>query len=143
MEIGMKIYYELQTGNVILNTGERAGSVVPTTREQDFAAFKALNERVPDSVGVIKLEYRQHAQDFLNATGYRVDPKTEKLEFSYEPINVDPPTEPVYQKPLTQQITELSAELSSTQREAADTQLALAELYEKVLAGQQPAGEVK
>lgn len=64
MEIGMKIYYELKTGNVIFNTGERIGIVAPTTREQDFESYKLLAERVPETVGLIELEYRQHAQDF-------------------------------------------------------------------------------
>lgn len=102
MQIGMKIYYELATGNVILNTGERAGNVVGTTREQDFASYKLLNEWVPERVGVIKLEYQQHRQDFLNATRYRVNPETKELEFSYELINTEEPSEQVYQKPLTE-----------------------------------------
>ncbi|MEK3682499.1 hypothetical protein [Paenibacillus sp. FSL R10-2736] len=107
MNIGMKIYYELATGNVILNTGERSGNVVTTTWEQDFAAYQVLNERVPETIGVIKLEYRQHSEDFMHATGYRVNLETEELEFSFEPINRELPTEPMYQKPLTEQIVTL------------------------------------
>lgn len=107
MNIGMKIYYELATGNVILNTGERSGDVVTTTCEQDFAAYQVLNERVPETIGVIKLEYRQHSEDFMHATGYRVNLETEELEFSFEPINPEQHTEPVYQKPLTEQIATL------------------------------------
>ncbi|MNF04023.1 hypothetical protein D3C80_2034490 [compost metagenome] len=62
---------------------------------------------MPESVGLLELEYRQHAQDFLSATGYRVNLETKELEFSYNPINVDDPAEPVYQRPLTEQIASL------------------------------------
>ena len=34
MQIGRRIYYDKTTGNVILDTGEREGHVVPTTVEQ-------------------------------------------------------------------------------------------------------------
>jgi hypothetical protein len=106
MEIGMKVYYEKETGNVIINTGERIGNVVATTWAQDFASYKVLNERVPETVGVIELEYRQYAQEFNESTGYRVNPDTELLEFSYGD-NPDEPGEPVYQQPLTEQISAL------------------------------------
>ncbi|WP_438497187.1 hypothetical protein [Paenibacillus sp. IHBB 3054] len=146
MEIGTKIYYDKATGNVILNTGERAGAVVKTTREQDFASYKVLSERVEETVGLIELEYGQYATEFLESRGrIRVNPETEELEFFYGPL--DPVETPVYQKPLTEQIKDLTTELSSTQMaladnyeqllsaqtEAVSAQLALTELYELVL----------
>lgn len=157
MKIGMKIYYEKSSGNIILNIGECSGNYTETTKEQDFASYQILAARVPESVGLIELQYGQADQIFQNATGYRVNPETEELEFSYDPIVMDPPTPPVYQKPLTEQIADLSAELSSTQlaltenyeelqatrQEAAEAQLALTELYELVLAGQSTGGGEK
>ncbi|OKP67562.1 hypothetical protein A3842_28070 [Paenibacillus sp. P3E] len=109
MEIGMKVYFEKETGNVIFNTGERAGSVIPTTREQDFSFYKALAERVAETVGVIELTYRQYAYEFSEAIGYRVNPETKELEFAYLDPNADPgtPVEPVYQKPITDQFSAL------------------------------------
>ncbi|WP_063848060.1 hypothetical protein NYE80_30945 [Paenibacillus sp. FSL H7-0357] len=149
MEIGRKIYFDKATGNVILDTGEMVGDVVKTTREQDFASFKVLNERVEETVGMIELEFGQYNVEFRESWGrFRVNLETEELEFLYtNPEAPEEPTEPVYQKPLTEQIKDLTTELSSTQmaladnyeqllsaqKEAVSAQLALTELYELVL----------
>ena len=128
-QIGRRIYYELSTGNVILDTGERSGYVVETTIEQDFETYRALAERVPETVGWIQLEYGQYAQDFAACSGYRVDVsgETPTLVFSYPDPN-QPEAPPVYQKPLSVQIEELRAE-NLTAFEA------IAELYEMMIAG--------
>lgn len=108
MKIGRKIYYDLATGNVIVDTGERSGSVVPTTVEQDFQSYAALAERVPETVGVLELEYGQYAQDFAACNGYRVDVSgaEPELVFSY-PDPEDPDAPPVYQKPLSEEVAEV------------------------------------
>jgi hypothetical protein len=111
MQIGRKIYYELATGNVIQDMGEREGSVIETTQEQDFAAYVSLAERVPATVRFIQLEFGQFAQDFATCNGYKVDISgaAPTLVFTYPDPNV-PPTPPVYQTPLTQQVTELKSQ---------------------------------
>jgi hypothetical protein len=106
MKIGRKIYYDKLTGNVILDTGERFGAVVETTIEQDFQAYRALSERNPETVDWIQLEYGQYAQDFATCNGYRVNPETLELEFSYPDPN-EPEAPPVYRKPLSEEIAEL------------------------------------
>jgi hypothetical protein len=126
--IGRKIYYDKATGNVILDTGEKTGAVVETTIDQDFETYQALKERVRDTVGVIQLEYGQYAQDFAECNGYRVNPQTLELEFSYPDPNATEPQEPVYQKPLTEQIEEL-------RQENLTTLLALTEVYEMIIGG--------
>ena len=105
--IGRKIYYDKSTGNVILDTGEMMGAVIETTVDQDFETYQALKERVRDTVGVIQLEFGQYAQDFAECNGYRVNPETLELEFSYPDPNATEPQELVYQKPLTEQVKEL------------------------------------
>lgn len=105
--IGRKIYYDKTTGNVILDTGEMIGAVVETAIDQDFETYQALKERVLDTVGVIKLEYGQYAQDFAQCNGYRVNPETLELEFSYPDPNATEPQEPVYVKPLSEQVKKL------------------------------------
>lgn len=107
MEIGRRIYYQIETGIVILDTGERSGDVVETTIEQDFQSYTVLAERVPETVGILELDYGQYNRDFSECSGYRVDQETGELEFSYDPINTEQPAEPVYQKPLTEQIATL------------------------------------
>ncbi|MCY9658107.1 DUF4376 domain-containing protein [Paenibacillus chondroitinus] len=84
MEIGRKIYYELATGNVIQDTGERSGDVIQTTIEQDFVSYISLQERLPNSVGCIQLEYGQYANEFL-LYSLRINPTT--LELIWIPRN--------------------------------------------------------
>lgn len=121
MKIGRKIYYDLATGNVIVDTGERSGSVVPTTVEQDFQSYAALAERVPETVGVLELEYGQYAQDFAACNGYRVDVSgaEPELVFSY-PDPEDPDEPPVYQKPLSEIVAEQDARLADLEIMMAD-----------------------
>ncbi|WP_432199228.1 hypothetical protein [Anoxybacillus gonensis] len=120
-KIGRKIYYDKETGNVILDTGEMMGNVVGTTIDQDFEIYAALKERVRDTVGVIQLEFGQYAQDFAECSGYRVNPQTLELEFSYPDPNATEPQEPVYRKPL-------SEELEETKQAIAELTLLLAQM---------------
>lgn len=105
-QIGRRIYFDKLTGNVILDTGERSGHVVETTIDQDFQTYTALTERVRETVGVIQLDYGQYAQDFAECNGYRVNVETGQLEFSYPNPN-EPEAPPVYQKPLSEEVSEL------------------------------------
>ncbi|WP_342511762.1 hypothetical protein MKY34_14465 [Sporosarcina sp. FSL K6-1522] len=104
MEIGQRISFEIATGNVIIDTGEHRGLVVPTTIEQDWQSCTALNEREPSTISVIELEYGQYAQDFTECSGYRVDIETGKLVFSYPDPN-KPEIEQPYQAPLSEQVS--------------------------------------
>ncbi|MCK9326674.1 MAG: hypothetical protein M0P69_14380 [Bacteroidales bacterium] len=109
--IGRRIYYDLVTGNVIQDTGERRGSVIATTIESEIATFTALTERNRDTFGVIELEYGQYTQDFAECHGYRVNPETKELEFSYPDPNEEEPQEPVYQTPLSEQVGGLKSQV--------------------------------
>lgn len=109
MEIGRKIYYDITTGNVIVDTGERQGFVMPTTIEQDIETYKALSERNRDTFDVIKLEYGQYAQDFAECIGYRVNPETKELNFSYPDPN-EPEVEQPYEAPLSEKVASLEQE---------------------------------
>ncbi|XID92492.1 hypothetical protein ACF3MZ_29190 [Paenibacillaceae bacterium WGS1546] len=111
MQIGRRIYYEIATGNIIQNTGERSGNVVETTIEQDFATYSALAGRVPSTVGCMQLEYGEYAQDFAECNGYRVDVsgETPSLLFSY-PDPEAPEEPPVYRKPLSEEVAEVKAQ---------------------------------
>lgn len=72
-KIGRRIYFDLATGNVIHDTGERQGSVVATTVEQDIVTFTALSERNRDTFDVIELAFGEYAEEFATASGYRVN----------------------------------------------------------------------
>ncbi|RKN74991.1 hypothetical protein [Paenibacillus ginsengarvi] len=107
MQIGRRIYYDRATGDVVVDTGERSGSVVETTVEQDFAAYVSLAERVPDTVGMIQLEYGQYTQDFAEASSYRVDLSGDEpaLEFQYRDPEGNP--EPEFRPPLSEEVADL------------------------------------
>lgn len=107
--IGRKIYYDKATGNVIVDTKEHSGFVIKTTKEQDFETYVQLSERNPETVGLLELEYGQYAEDFAEANGYRVNPETLELEFSYPDPN-DPEQPPVFQRPLSVEVEELRQE---------------------------------
>lgn len=103
--IGRRIYFDLSTGNVLVDTGERAGFIVQATVEQDIATYKALSERNRETFDYIELEYGQYAADFQSCNGYRINPETKQLEFSYPDPN-EPDAPPVYQKPLSEEVAE-------------------------------------
>lgn len=127
MNIGRRIYYDQLSGNVLVDTGERAGDVIEMTVEQDIEVYRALSERNRDTFDVLELEYGQYAQDFAECNGYRVNPETKELEFSYPDPN-EPTAPPVYQKALSEQLAELKAENLATMG-------AVAEVYEMLLGG--------
>jgi hypothetical protein len=90
MKVGRKIYYELQTGDVVLVVPEKF-SGIQTTKEQDFAMYETLSIRNPETVGVIQLEYGQYSSDFQTCSAVRVDVATGNLLFNY----------PVFEQPLS------------------------------------------
>lgn len=104
--IGKKIYYDINTGEVLLIMSEMGGEYRETTFEEDYNTYKVLNERLINTIGCIQLEYGQYAEDFAQCNGYRVNPETLELEFSYPDPNATEPQEQVYQKPLTEQLKE-------------------------------------
>lgn len=100
--------------------------------------MRPLKDRVPNTVGVLQLEYGQHAQDFMSANGYRVDVSSEQpsLLFSY-PDPEQPEQPPAYRPPLSDEVAalkvenaQLKAELNQLKGDSADMTLLLLELYE-------------
>lgn len=107
MQIGARIYYDKSTGNIIQEVGQRSGDVVETTTEQDFAAYVALAERIPESVGMLQLEYGVHDADY-EAGGRitRINLDTMEPLFTYpDPENPETPQEP--QPALSKQVETL------------------------------------
>jgi DNA repair exonuclease SbcCD ATPase subunit len=164
MEVGMKIYFEKATGNVVVNTGEQVGRlVVETTEDQDFATYKALAERVRDTIGVVKLKYGQFRREFAECNGYRVNPETETLEFTY-PGEV--PAEVLIKRiemveeesaKTVQDLEKTNTKLKQTETKLIDTlerlgqtetqlqeaQLALTENYEELQTAKQEAADTQ
>jgi hypothetical protein len=87
--IGRKIYYDINTGAILVNTGELIGMVRATTQEEDFATYRALQDRLPESVGCITLEFGAHKDEFDVCTGTHVDVVTQQLIFEYDPVTTE------------------------------------------------------
>lgn len=114
MKIGRRIYFDVPTGNILVDTGERQGSVIPTTPEQDASAYNALAERAVGTYSYIELQYGQYSQDFEESNGYRINVEMiselpfeeghKALEFSYPDSN-EPEVEQPYQTPLSEQVS--------------------------------------
>lgn len=133
MNIGKKVYFVIDTGEVIVTTAEKSGEYAEqTTREQDFRDFVALRERNPDNVGMIELEYGQYAEDFMQSNSFRINPETLEMEFSYPDPDVEP-EEPIFQAPLTQQLKDLKDKYAALQEESTVNQFALMELHMMIL----------
>ncbi|MEC0107281.1 hypothetical protein P4H27_10065 [Paenibacillus taichungensis] len=110
MNIRRKIYYDLETGNVIKDTGEHSGDFVETTREQDFSSYIVLSERLPETIGMKQLEYGSYASDFAGGGVItRVDLETLEPLFTYpDPTDPETPEEP--RPALSKQIEALEQE---------------------------------
>jgi hypothetical protein len=126
MEIGRKVYYEKASGNVIWVTDQRMGLVVETTVEQDFAFYSALAGRVPETVGLLQLEFDDYAADY-DAGGQinRIDLETMEPLFTYpDPTDPETPQEP---RPA------LSKEIEALKTADVENKEAIAILYEMQL----------
>lgn len=122
MRIGRKIFYDKVTGVKILDTGQWDDVIREKTVDEEISTFTTLSERNRATFDVLELPYGAFAQDFAECSGYRVNPATRTLEFSYAP----PSDPPVFQRPLTEQVADLKAE-------NIETMLALTEVYEMLL----------
>lgn len=119
--IGVKIYFEKQTGNVVLTVPENPNAnAVPTTKEQDFAMYSVLQAREPEAVGFIQLDFGQYRSDFQTARSWQVDTETEQILFEY----------PVFSISLSEQIEQLMQENEALKVENKELKLALAESAE-------------
>lgn len=106
MKVGRMLFFDKTTGEIIIDTGEWENARIKKTVDQQIETYKDLSERNRDTFDVLELEYDAYAQDFSEASGYRVNPETKTLEFSYPDPN-QPETPPVYVQPLTEQIATL------------------------------------
>lgn len=105
-----RFYYDKVSGDVFFVNN----MYTTTTKERDLEVFPILTERNIETYDYIDVSQNQYTQNFAECTGYRVDVVTKTLVFSYPDPN-NPEAPPVYQKPLTEQISEVKTELKNTQ----------------------------
>lgn len=133
-KIGRRIYYDKETGNVLVNTGQRQGYVKETRPEEDMNTFTVLAGRERDSYSYIELDYGQLDADFAASNGYRVNPDTKELEFSYPDSDDegDEPEEDDFRKPLSEEVDELKEENKSQGQDITDGKLEAMEHGQKL-----------
>ena len=106
MNVGRTIFFDRASGDIIVDTQEKLGSASFRDVSYYLTRYTRLIELERDSFDFIELEYGQYAQDFAECNGYRVNPGTKELEFSYPDPN-EPEQPPVFQKALSEQIKDL------------------------------------
>jgi len=108
MKVPLRIYYDKQIGQVLQMTGNFIDEGIQQyeTIEEQIQKYTKLSERNRDTFDVLELPYGAYAEDFAQCNGYRVNPETLELEFSYPDPNETEQQEQVYQKPLTEQLKE-------------------------------------
>lgn len=123
-EIGRKIFFDASTGNVILEKSEMEGHIVPETINDIIKKYNVLSDRNRETFDVLELPFGAYAQDFAESNGYRVNPETKTLEFSYPDPNA-PEAPPVYQKPVSEQIEDVRLEMARGNSELFETMIML------------------
>jgi hypothetical protein len=121
-----KIYYDKSSGEVIYHVSFNS-EFIKTTFDQDYDSIKGLNQRVKDTIGLIELNNDNYDQEFLSSNGVKVNITNKELEFSYPDPN-EPTAPPVYQKPLSEQVSALSEQLKSADEKYRELNVTSADL---------------
>ncbi|MFU1798700.1 hypothetical protein ACM1RC_33010 [Paenibacillus azoreducens] len=101
--LGHRFFWIKKTGNIVAHRfGMPAG--IESTKEEDFAIYIELKPYDPEEIEMTTFEYGQYAEDFAQATSWRFDPDTGQIVFSYPDPNDPDHEQPIYQRPLTDQI---------------------------------------
>lgn len=103
--IGRMIFFDVTDGSVLVDTGEKGKTSIKRDVDYYIERYKILTELKRDTFDYIELEYGQYAQDFAEASSYRVNPETKELEFSYPDPNEPEEPQP-YIKPLSESVIE-------------------------------------
>ena len=72
LQIGRRLYFDKQ-GILILDTGERMGSVMETTIQEDFAVYSQLEGLSEADAQVVNLSYGERSEEFLNMGSVRFE----------------------------------------------------------------------
>lgn len=133
-EIGQKVFYENDTGNIlIVHPSVRGDEIYVKDRalEEIIYLYPVLKNRDRNTFDVIELEYGQFDEDFAQSSERWVDPETKQLKFVYRDPN-EPEAPPVFRKPLTQEVDELNTTIGTLLLESANDKATISSLEETV-----------
>jgi hypothetical protein len=82
-QIKAKVYYLIETGEVLAITSEMQGNIEKTTKSQDMKIYPQLKDKNTNDVDYIELTYGTLASTFNNAKSYKVNLTTKRLEVTY------------------------------------------------------------
>ena len=116
-----RLYYFKVNGEIYFQTRNDHIGVKQLTIEQEFALYKTLQEVNRELIDVIEIGINEYAQDFAECDGYRVNPETKQIEFSYPDPNEPGVVQP-FQAPLSEEVARLK-------QEDLNNKEAIAELY--------------
>nr|DAW12403.1 MAG TPA: hypothetical protein [Caudoviricetes sp.] len=90
-EIGAKIYYLKNTGNVVLHQGDVRGDIVESSFDEDYDNYILLKEYAKDSIGCLKLEYGELGKLLAEhkANSFKVDISSQPHKLVFEWIDYD------------------------------------------------------
>lgn len=90
--IGVKLYYDKNTGEVIFQNGEAEGiGITETTFEQDVEILELDKDRSLNDIGIMKFEFGEFYKLMGNNNSIKIDLETLKPIF-YN-IEIEKPTE--------------------------------------------------
>lgn len=138
-QLGTKVYYDNQTGNILQIVGDMTGYVVETTFEQDIITYNSLKDINREIIGLLQFEYGEYFKLSEGSTGVRVNLETKELEFTYEELPQEP-QKPTEIKIIQDKISILEAENENLKleqekqnEEILTNMLANTEIFEMVL----------
>lgn len=82
-KIKSKIYYLISTGEILVITSEKLGSIELTTKDEDMNSFPELKDKNIDEVDYVELEHGTLANTFNNIKSYLINLETKSLECIY------------------------------------------------------------
>ncbi|MFB6473363.1 hypothetical protein ACFCW7_11065 [Paenibacillus glucanolyticus] len=131
-EIGQKVFYEKDTGHILVAHPSVQGDeayVKDRTLDEIIALYPVLRDRDRTTFDVIELAYGELDEDFRQSSDRWVDPVTKQLKFVYRDPNV-PEEPPVFRKPLTQEVDELNTTIGTLLLESAIDKATIASMEE-------------
>lgn len=120
------LFYDVLSGEILVNEARNRLNIMPTV-ERVIDIYPKLNERDSSTYDVLILNFEDYQQDFKESNGYRINPQTLELEFSYPDPN-EPEAPQEFIKPL-------SVEVERLKEEDLNNKEAIAELYLMTLGG--------
>jgi len=82
-QVCSKIYYEINSSNIILITSECQGNIVVKTKKEDMKLYLQLQKYREDEIDFIELPYGTLGSTFNNVKSYKINAETKSLDFVY------------------------------------------------------------